>query len=63
MKVYISYGCKCDEDQHATHASSVSSGIILVSSTYTDVLAILLRLVDVPTVTSLCLLVVRFQNL
>ena len=32
-------------------------------STHTDVLAILLRLVDVPAVTSLCLLVVRFQNL
>ena len=36
---------------------------ILVKSTHTDVRAILLGLVDVPAVTSLCLLVVQFQNL
>ena len=38
-------------------------GNVLVRSTNTDVLATLLRLVDVPVVSSSCLLVVRFQNL
>ena len=47
----------------AFYASSISSGNFLMRSTHTDVLAILLRLVDVPAVISLCLLVVRFQNL
>ena len=46
----------------AFYVNSVSSGNVLVKSTHTDILAILLRLVDVPAVTSLCLLVVRFQN-